>query len=103
MPKKKTIVKEEGLIEVTKTVLGKETSTEQKIKIRPFATIPMTIGIKLGQTINTGDFESVRIDVSIFVPCYVEEAKEMYSKVIKFAGSILNKEVRDLRTELQKE
>ena len=49
--------------------------SEETIQIRPFATDPAKVRVGRGVTINMGNFESARIDISIEMPCYVEDAQ----------------------------
>ena len=47
--------------------------TRKVISVRRFATDPAFVRVNKGFTSNMGNYESLRIDVSITVPCYVEE------------------------------
>lgn len=54
--------------------VGEPDQTEEIIEIHKFATEPAQVNLGLGLTINLGNFEFVRADVSMTVPCYKEEA-----------------------------
>jgi len=93
VPVKKSASGREGLISVSKSVFNQEEESQQLIQVRPFATEPARVGVKLGRTINLGNYESARIDVSIDIPCYVEEAPSIYKSILAKAGEILSEEV----------
>jgi hypothetical protein len=58
-------------------VKGKEVDTPQSdpelLGVHLFQTEPARVAVEMGMTINLGNFESVRISVSLTVPCYSEE------------------------------
>ena len=76
---------EEGVITVSRTMFNQIDEEKEFIKIRPFATTTAKVGVKLGRTINLGNYESARIDVMIEMPCYVEEAPKVYGDVFSLA------------------
>lgn len=84
---------ENASITVSKTVFNQLTEEKEMIQIRPFATETAHVGVKIGRTINLGNYESARIDVLIDVPCYVEECKTVYNDVLKMAEDRLSEEV----------
>ena len=47
----------------------------RRIEVRKLKTAPALVGIGYGLTLNLGNFESARIDVSVSVPAYAEEYK----------------------------
>jgi len=73
-------------------VVGEEES-EELIEVRRFETEPAEVGVNLGRTINMGDFNSVRIDVSVKIPCYAEEKDEVFQHLLTWAADRVNKEV----------
>lgn len=104
--KKKTVTKkmkaEEAVITVTRTVLKDDPiATTEHIKVRVFATDTIRIGTRIGVTLNSGvsQFEFIRVDVDINMPCYIEEAKECYGQVARFAFNRLKEEVEGLKKE----
>lgn len=74
-----------------KVEIGAETVNEQ-IAVKDFLVPPARVGVEFGQTINTGNFESLRIAVTVSVPCYTEELAEAYDHVVAFAKDRLAKE-----------
>ncbi len=93
---KRKISKQEGLIEVVIDVAGQKKIKTEKIKIRPFVTQTMKIGVTCSRLINTGNFENMKIEISAQMPCYIERAKETYLEVLKFVESRMDSEVDKL-------
>jgi len=91
----------DGFFEVRKTVFGKETVSEDRIRIRPFATNPATVSVKAGATVNLGNFESARIDVMLSMPCYVEEVNFIYEQVKDWVDDRVQKEYKELKESVE--
>ena len=89
----KTITGMEATQTVSTTVFNQETEERKHIEIRPFATTPAIVQVKLGRTVNLGNYESARVDVSIELPCYREEVLTVYPKLFKHVASIMDDEV----------
>lgn len=102
--KKKTheIREEEGVLVVSSSVLGQETEEVRTVRVRPFIKdAPVgSVTVKLGRTINTGNFESARIDVAFQVPGYVQELVPLYHDTLKIAESLLSEEVEKIEKSL---
>lgn len=80
-----SIVSKKATAVVSRTI-GKgdeETSTEE-ISVHEFTTTPASVGVDFGLTINLGNYNSARINVSAQVPCYTEELNEAYDFVQKW-------------------
>jgi hypothetical protein len=71
----------EKIMEVRKTMFGKEEVSNERIRIRPFVSHPASISVKAGITINLGNYESARVDVMMTMPCYPEEIDGVYEDV----------------------
>lgn len=69
---------------------------DEKLVVHQYVTAPATVGVSLGQTINLGNFESVRIDVSVTVPCYREEIEDAYVWAKDFAEERMKAESADV-------
>lgn len=56
---------------------------------------PAEVGVTLGRTIALGNFEFVRIDVSLKVPCAADDATvdAMYDRAVAWAAARIQKEV----------
>jgi len=66
------------------------------IDVHQFETTPARVRVGLGLTINRGNFESARIDVSVELPCYKEEVEEVYRVAQQFVEERIQKEVAEL-------
>ena len=64
------IISKDAYFEVRRTVVGKETVENDRIRIRPFVTTPANVSVKGGATVNLGNYESARVDVMLSCPCY---------------------------------
>jgi hypothetical protein len=95
----KEIKADEGTILVTRTVLGTPTVKEEKIPIRPFVTDTMMVGVKVGRTINIGNYENIKVDVLISCPCYKEEVRQVYLQISEMAKDLIVNEIEELMDE----
>jgi hypothetical protein len=79
--------------------LKSEEPDEEAIEISvPAANVPLaTVGCTANMTINMGSYESVKLGVSITLPCYVEEIDGAYKYAKKLVDLRLNKEVQDIK------
>jgi hypothetical protein len=87
------VVGKEATLVVSRTMFHQETEERSQLPIRPFATIPAKVAVKLGRTINLGNYESARVDVSMEMPCYREEVSEVYPKLFSHVAGLLAAEV----------
>jgi len=85
MADNKAGVAKSSSIMVAKTIgkhcSGKEAaSTEEEdiIAVHRFHTAPAEVEVSVGLTINTGNYNTARIQVSVRIPCYKEEIDEAY-------------------------
>jgi len=58
------------------------------------------VGYTMGYTINKGDYESVRIDCSLYVPCYSEEVTKVQARVKAQVEDWLGEAVMTAKREL---
>jgi len=97
---------EDSTVYVTKTI-GAKYGTEEVaessdvIAVHKFETATASVTVEYGATINLGNFESVRIGVSVTVPCYVEELDQTYEFAQAWAEARITSE-RDLISEKRK-
>jgi len=75
-----------------------EATEDEFLDVRRFETAPAEVGFSAGLTLNLGNYESARIDVSVKVPCYREELDEAYAFATKWASDRLVKEREEIRT-----
>src|SRR4051812_42401043 len=74
---------------------GKEPSSapdtkNEVITVHRFLTEPAKVSVSKGLTLNLGNYESARIDVSVVVPCYREELDWAYKYADGWVESRLN-------------
>jgi hypothetical protein len=100
MKKKKgklEVKQREAMVTVTTTVLGGQKTKHKRIKIRPFIADTAMMGVKLGITIPTGDYASARVDVSVFMPCYVEESLDALNQCYAMADKFLTSKTEEVK------
>lgn len=80
--------------------VGEEITKEDMILVDKFETEPAEVEAKLGMTVNLGNYESLRVDVGVKIPCYKEEIanahilafqiveKELFNKVKEVKGAL---------------
>ena len=97
----KQAIAHEIKITVSETKFNQISEEKQLIQVRPFATDPAHICVKLGRTINLGNYESAKIDVSVDIPCYVEECQRVYREVMDFVQERLTEEVAKVNNSVE--
>ena len=97
----KQITGREVVQTVSRTVFGQETEEREHIEIRPFATTPAIVSVKLGRTINLGNYESARVDVGIEIPCYREEVMRIYPAAFNHVAEVIGAEVQKIQANCQ--
>jgi hypothetical protein len=70
----------------------------EPLTVQRFVTEPARVSVGMGLTLNLGNYESARIDVSLVVPCYCEETEEAYVYARDWVEKKLEAEVQDIRT-----
>lgn len=84
-------------IHVQKTVVGEPpedlNQSDEVISVQTFETDPAYVRVNMGATKNIGDYESLRVDVSISVPCYKEEVEDMVPEVADMAADMLQDQI----------
>lgn len=65
----------------------------QDSEVHVFVTEPAYVRINHGMTINMGDYQSLRVDVSVTAPCYVEDVEQTAERVSDYVASTLEDEV----------
>lgn len=58
------------------------------------------VGYKVGATKNLGDYNSVRVDVSLFMPCYPSEINDVYSTARDWCEERLEEEMDRIHKDL---
>ena len=75
---------------------GPSAASNDVLEVRVFETATASVQAKVGQTINLGNFESVRLEVGVSLPCYVEEVEDALLDASKRAGDFLTTEVNKI-------
>ena len=93
----------EGFVRVTKTYSNKgnvisEESMDQTILVRHFNTDTAQVGLGRTSTINLGDYNSVKVDLYIQVPSYVEELDDAYTFVDVFSRKHMESELEEINS-----
>ena len=101
MEDKEQIEGKTGTLVVTtnKTQIGtvKDDSEErEQIEVSRFATSPALVTFACGVTRNMGNYESLRMEVRVTLPCYVEEIDDVYLTAKEWVDERLNKELSEL-------
>lgn len=65
----------------------------EEIEIQVFETDPAFVGVKAGTTKSLRQFESLRVDVTAQLPCYVERMDETFAYAADWAADKLMEEV----------
>lgn len=73
-----------------------ETETAQEETLASFqvpAGVPLaTVSVSIGGTYNLGSYESLRLDVSVTIPCAVADVDQAYAQAAEFVGDKLQEE-----------
>ena len=90
-----TVKVEEAKVSVTVQPFGAEaTRKEEVIEVHKFITEPAYIRVSAGVTKSTGNYESLRIDVSYTIPCYREQITDkLYSEISDAVAARLDSEI----------
>lgn len=86
---------EQATVAVYRTIVGADEETKEVIHVRKFVTEPAYVRVNAGVTINLGDYQSMRIDVSVSVPCYAEEIAQVEREVADFVAVRLADEQKE--------
>lgn len=70
-------------------LLIKEETLEEKIKVKTFAAPPATVGCRVKEVKNIGNYESIHIEVMASTPCYREEMSDAFEACYEFATTKL--------------
>ncbi len=69
------VVHENKLAKTSETV----EESEESLGVEVFQTTPAVVTLRLGRTVNIGNFNSVRVEVGVSVPCYREQIDDAYA------------------------
>lgn len=71
----------------------KNANSEKVLQIRKFVSEPAYVKVSAGLTKNMQDFEFLRIDVSVTLPCYPEEVDAALEEAADKASVFVNDEL----------
>lgn len=83
----------ETIVTVMSKHMGKDESKPQKLAVTTFASEPAYVRVSAGVTKNLGNYESLRLDVAISMPCYPEEIDKVVPKVGDMVSAHLEREI----------
>lgn len=85
--KSRAAVETKGRRSVHTSAYEKENVAEEELEIVRFppGTEPAFIRVNAGKTLNLGNYESLRIDVSVTLPCLPEDIEDTYERAAEFA------------------
>ncbi len=86
---------QDAVVSVTASGVGVEEEKRKVIEVRKFETEPAYVRVNAGVTKNLGNYESLRVDVSLTVPCYVEEIEKVQKKTAEMVAAMLDAEVEE--------
>jgi hypothetical protein len=75
--------------------MGTEKHRAEVLQVRKFAVEPAYVRVNAGSTKNMGNYESLRVDVSISVPCYAEEIDKVVPLVADKVAQFLEDELKN--------
>lgn len=65
----------------------------EEIAVQDFVVEPARTGLRVGHTINMGQYWSLQVQVEVSVPCYREELPQAFDFAAKFAVERLQREI----------
>jgi hypothetical protein len=74
-------------------------STQEKMKVHAFATVPAMVGVNLPIKISR-NFQSVGLEVLVQIPCYKEEVREGIEYAYKLAKERVMQEIPEIQKAL---
>ena len=86
---------EDTVVVVTASGVGLDENERTVLEVRKFETEPAYVRVNAGVTKNLGNYESLRVDVAITVPCYVEEIGEVQTRVADMVAERLDTEIEN--------
>lgn len=85
----------EEVLTVTTLYGGESRNRQERLKVRKFLSDPAYVRVNTGITKNMGNYESLRIDVSLSIPCYPEEVDQVFPTVADRVSLFLQEEQRN--------
>lgn len=92
----KTAARKEWSSVERKSKDNQEITREEDSQPHVFTTNPAVVKMSLGRTLNAGNYESIRVDVGIELPCYTEEVDAGYKRAKQFCERKMEKLIEEL-------
>jgi hypothetical protein len=90
-------ISEEGYLEVTQTIVGKQTFEPKVIKVRPFITTPARVSVHAKRHIPLGPNEgNITVAIDLSVPCYVSEIGSVYKQTDELVSKIMERKLQSM-------
>jgi hypothetical protein len=90
-------ISEEGYLEVTQTIVGKQTFEPKIIKIRPFVTTPARVSIHAKRHVPLGPNEgNITVAIDLSIPCYVDEIGSVYRQTSELVDKLMEKKLTNM-------
>lgn len=70
----------------------------ETIQVTKFETEPAKVHVGFGLTINLGNYESARLDVSVEVPCYKEQVDDAYQAAKGWVEQRIHQEIEEIKS-----
>lgn len=97
-PEPEEIVEDETLVVTRTHVVARQeidgTTKKKTLKVRRFKVEPAFVRVSSGTTKNLGNYESMRIDVSITLPCYAEEIDDVVPVLADKVAKYVDEEIK---------
>ena len=87
------VIETEDTRTVISSYLGSEKNRTEKLQVRKFMVEPAYVRVNAGMTKNMGNYESLRVDVSVTIPCYPEEIDKVLPRVADKVAKFLDEEL----------
>lgn len=80
-------------VTVLRSSFGVVNQEEEVIDVREFKTTPAMVKVGMHRVVNLGDYNSLKVEVAVEIPCYAEEVTSVMSKATQFCEKRLNKQI----------
>lgn len=74
-------------------LIGEAEEETEDLVVRGFVVEPAHVGLKLNHTNNMGNYWSASVQVSLSLPCYVEEREEAFDHASNFLAERMGQEL----------
>lgn len=103
-------IRENGMWYLSVQKRGEEARTEEGVLMEPrkkgvkkMAKKECSLSMKLGLTLNLGNYQSARVDVGATVPTTEEDMDDKYDEMMTYISEKLNGEIEKIRAKKEEE